>query len=123
MLVLSVIRGARRSSRHVRLLTHATAREADLFEAILIQLKNCVRYNRYVVTIHAEEEMDEDQLSMFDIECAILNGEIIERQRDSERTEWKYLIRGLSIDGQGVVVVAKMSPNDKMVIITVFKDE
>lgn len=94
-----------------------------MFEAILIHLKNCVRLNRYVVTIHAEEEMDEDHLSIFDIECAILNGEIIERQRDNERTEWKYLIRGLSIDGYGLIVVAKISPNDKMVIITVFKDE
>lgn len=67
--------------------------------------------------------MDEDQLSMFDVECAILAGEIIERQRDNEKAEWKYLIRGPSLDEHQIIVVVKMSPNDKMVIITVFKDE
>jgi len=60
---------------------------------------------------------------MFDIECAILAGEIIERQRDNEKTQWKYLIRGPSLDGHQIIVVVKMSPNEKMVIITVFRDE
>ncbi len=60
---------------------------------------------------------------MFDIECAILAGEIIERQRDNEKTQWKYLIRGPSLDEHQIIVVVKMSPNDKMVIITVFRDE
>jgi hypothetical protein len=94
-----------------------------LFEAILIQLKNCVRLNRYVVTTHADEEMDEDRLSMFDIECAILAGEIVEKQNDNARAEWKYLIRGPSLDGHRIIVAAKIGPNDNMVIITVFKDE
>ena len=94
-----------------------------MFELILIQLKEYVRQNRYVVTIHAAEEMDEDDLSIFDVERAILNGEIIERQRDKERSEWKYLVRGRSIDGNQIIVVTKLGPNDKMIIITVFKDE
>ncbi|MBV5347250.1 DUF4258 domain-containing protein [Lamprocystis purpurea] len=61
---------------------------------------------------------------MFDVECAILAGEIIERQRDNEKAEWKYLIRGPSLDEHQIIVVVKMSPNEKMVIIImVFKDE
>ncbi len=68
-------------------------------------------------------EIDEDDLSIFDIERVILNGEIIERQKDEERSEWKYLVRGRSIDGHQVIVVVKLGPNDKMIIITVFKDE
>jgi len=50
---------------------------------------------------------------MFDVECAILAGEIIERQRDNEKAEWKYLIRGPSLDEHQIFVVAKMSPNEK----------
>ena len=94
-----------------------------MFESIFIQLKKYVRQNRYVVTIHAAEEMDEDDLSIFDVERAILNGEIIERQKDQERSEWKYLVRGRSFDGKQIIVVTKIGPNDKMIIITVFKDE
>lgn len=39
---------------------------------------------------HGEEEMDEDGLSIFDVENAVLTGTIIERQRDNEKVEWKY---------------------------------
>ena len=34
------------------------------------------------MTLHAEEEMDDDGLSIFDVERALLTGEIIERQKD-----------------------------------------
>ena len=94
-----------------------------MFETILLQFRNCVRFNRYVVTTHAEEEMDEDRFSMFDIESIILSGEVVERQKDNETTEWKYLIRGQSLDERKAVVVTKMSPTGKMVIITVFEDD
>jgi len=102
---------------------HCFAESRRLYESILIQLKNYVRQNKYVVTTHAAEEIDEDDLSIFDIERVILNGEIIERQKDEERSEWKYLVRGHSIYEHQVIVVVKLGPNDKMIIITVFKDE
>jgi hypothetical protein len=94
-----------------------------LFESILVELRNSVRSNNYIVTIHAADEMDEDDLSIYDIERAILNGEILERQKDEERSEWKYLVRGNSLDDDPVIVVTKIGPNDKLIIITVFKDE
>ena len=50
-----------------------------LFQGILIKFKECIRENRYIVTLHGEEEMDEDELSIFDVERAILTGAIIER--------------------------------------------
>ena len=49
-----------------------------MFPVILKVFKECVRHNEYVVTLHADEEMDDDDLSIFDMERAILNGEIIE---------------------------------------------
>ncbi len=48
------------------------------------------------MTLHAEEEMDNDGLSIFDVERAILTGRIMERQKDVMTTEWKYLIRDLA---------------------------
>jgi len=34
------------------------------------------------MTLHAEEEMVDDKLSIFDVERTILTGKIIERQKD-----------------------------------------
>ncbi|MFQ5594791.1 MAG: DUF4258 domain-containing protein [Anaerolineae bacterium] len=82
-----------------------------------------VRTRQYVMTLHAEEEMDEDELSIFDVERGILTGEIIERQKDRETGEWKYLISGETLAGDEVVVVTKASPTGKLVIITVYLEE
>ena len=79
-----------------------------------------VRALQYVMTIHAEEEMDDDELSIFDIEHAILTGRIIERQKDTETGEWKYLVAGTSVEGNDVVVVSKLSSTDSLIIITVY---
>ena len=64
------------------------------------------------------DEMDEDVLSVFDVERAILTGEIMERQRDQATREWKYLVRGTAVDGRQIVVVSKLGPTDKLVVIT-----
>lgn len=62
-------------------------------------------------------------LSIFDVERTILTGDIIERQKDQEAGEWKYLIRGHVMDGSDCVVVCKFGATDKMVIITVYREE
>jgi hypothetical protein len=91
-----------------------------VFERILSRIREKVRALKYVMTIHAEEEMDGDGLSIFDVEQAILTGQIIERQKESETGEWKYLVRGQSVEGTDVVVVSKLSPTGKLIIITVY---
>ena len=72
------------------------------------------------MTLHAEEEMNDDGLTIFDVERCILTGEILERQKDKVTTEWKYRIRGETVNGGEVEVVAKLSPTGKLVIITVY---
>jgi hypothetical protein len=91
-----------------------------VFERILSRMREKVRALQYVMTLHAEEEMDGDGLSIFDVEQAILTGQIIERQKESETGEWKYQIRGQSVEGTDVVVVSKLSPTGKLIIITVY---
>ena len=51
---------------------------------ILAVFKDCVRNGRYVVTLHAEEEMNDDGLDVFDVENAVWTGKLIQRQRDRE---------------------------------------
>jgi hypothetical protein len=83
-------------------------------------MREKVRTRQYVVTVHAEEEMASDGLTIFDVERAILTGEIVERQKDSATGEWKYLIQGQDIGGDEVIAVAKLSVTGKLVIITVY---
>ncbi len=91
-----------------------------MFERILNRMREKIRSLQYVMTLHAEEEMNSDDLSIFDIEQAIMTGQITERQKDIETGEWKYLIRGKSIEDNDVVVVSKLSPMGKLIIITVY---
>jgi hypothetical protein len=58
--------------------------------------------------------------SIFDVEHAMLTGEIIERQKDQETDEWKYLIAGNTLADAPLIVVAKLALSGKLVIITVY---
>ena len=91
-----------------------------MFDSIMKRMREKIRTCQYVMTIHAEEEMDDDELSVFDVECCILTGKIIERQKDRVTNEWKYLVEGQSIAGGNLVVVNKFSPTGKLVVITVY---
>jgi hypothetical protein len=93
-----------------------------MHERILQRFRDSIRSLHYVVTLHAEEEMDEDGLSVFDLESAVLTGEIVERQRDRQTREWKYVVNGKGLDGATVGVVGKLSPTGCLVIITVYRD-
>ena len=74
------------------------------------------------MTIHAEEEKDNDNLTIYDIEHCILTGEIFERQKDKNTGEWKYRVNGKTLAGDKVEVIAKISLTDKLVIITVYSE-
>ncbi len=91
-----------------------------MYDRMLRQMRERIRTRQYVMTVHAEEEMDNDNLSIFDVERAILTGRIVERQQDRVTAEWKYLVEGETVSGDLVVVVAKLSVTGKLVIITVY---
>ncbi len=75
------------------------------------------------MTLHAEEEMDNDNLSIYDVERTILTGKIIEQQEDQRTGEWKYLVAGNAVDSRLVIVVTKLSVTSKLVIITVYLED
>lgn len=91
-----------------------------MFNRILKEMRDKIRERKYVMTIHGEEEMNNDCLSIYDVESGILTGKIVERQKDKVTDEWKYRIIGHTVDGSEVEVVAKLSPTGKLVIITVY---
>jgi len=91
-----------------------------LFKRALKRMLELIHQRSYVMTLHAEEEMSLDDLSVFDIERVILTGMIIERQRDTITLEWKYRVRGETLDGSTAECVVKMGPTGKLVFITVY---
>ncbi|MFQ6094177.1 MAG: DUF4258 domain-containing protein [bacterium] len=91
-----------------------------MFDRILRRIQEKVRTLEYVMAIHAEEEMDDDGLTIFDIEHVLLNGKIVERQKDHQTGEWKYLIEGRTLGSEIAIVVTKLTLTGKLVIITVY---
>jgi hypothetical protein len=92
-----------------------------VFERVVRRMRELVRTGRYVMTIHAEEEMTADGLTVFDVEHVILTGYVINRQRDRQTRAWKYVVQGSTLDDEEAVVVAKIGPTGKLVIITVYR--
>ena len=70
--------------------------------------------------MHADDELAADDLMVSDVENAILTGKILERQKDAERGEWKYRVRGTACDGAPMEVVVKISATGKMIVITAY---
>lgn len=94
-----------------------------MLEDIRDKMRQLVRSLDYVMTIHAEEEMENDNLSILDVENAILTGEIVEHQRDQSTGESKYLVSGQALDDAPVTVVAKLGLTGRLVFITVYRAE
>ena len=92
-----------------------------MFDRILKVMHDKIRKRNYIMSIQAEEEMGNDELTICDVECGILNGKILERQRDKDTAEWKYKVNGQTISGDEIEVIAKLSPTGKLVIITVYE--
>lgn len=91
-----------------------------MFDRILKQFQDLLLARRYVITLHAYDEMGADDFSVWDVESAFLNGTVEECQRDRQTAERKYRIAGTALDGRGIEVVAKLGPTGKLVIITVY---
>ncbi len=65
--------------------------------ATIHDLRQLIRSVNYVVSTHAAEELEDDQLTTFDLENIILTGAIVERQRDATSRETKYVVLGSTV--------------------------
>ena len=91
-----------------------------MFDRIRDRIRRLVLERRYVVTIHADDELNADALTVYDLERIVLTGKIVERQRDRETTESKYRIRGQTIDGSSAETVVKIAMAERVVFLTVY---
>ncbi len=93
-----------------------------MFQRFLTLFREKIRLRQYLVSIHADEEMKDDDLSIYDVENCILTGIITERQKTEMSGERKYVIRGHSFDDDVVFVVVKTRPVGKILIATVYRE-
>jgi hypothetical protein len=84
------------------------------------RIRELVRALDYVVSLHAAEELQDDNLSIVDLENIILTGEVVERQRDAKSREVKCVVRGDSLKGVAAGVVVKIGPTGKLFVVTVY---
>lgn len=91
-----------------------------MFERVLRRIREKIRKREYVMTLHAGEEMEADDLTVYDVERGILTGIILEGQRDRATAERKYRIRGRTLGEGDIEVIVKMGPTGKLVVITVY---
>lgn len=91
-----------------------------MFEGIMRRIRDKVRKKQYVVTLHADEEMNADGLTIFDVEEIVFTGKIGERQVDSVSGEFKYVVTGQTLAGFWASAVTKLSVTEKVVFITVY---
>ena len=86
----------------------------------ITRIRTLIRTLRYVVSLHAAEEMEDDEVTIIDLESIILAGRIIERQKEQETDETKIVIRGRTLDGRQAEAVVKVGLSGILYIITVY---
>ncbi len=90
-----------------------------MYPKVLERMRECVRQNQIITTIHALEEMNTDDLLKEDLEHCISHGQIVARQWDGDFLEYKYLVDGTALDGEEIEVVAKVR-GDTAIVITAY---
>lgn len=88
---------------------------------LLERIRSAILSGGYDLTRHAVDEMAEDGLTIFDIESAVLNGEIMKAETDDPRGP-RYTILGLAQDRRTEVgVVGRFTETGIYLIITVYE--
>jgi len=88
---------------------------------VIDRIRNAIRNGNYDITHHAVEEMAEDNLGIFDVESAILNGQIKKIEKEDSRGI-KYVIESLGMDQSiPVGVVGRFKETGIFLIITVYE--
>lgn len=86
----------------------------------ITRIRDLVRALKYVVSLHAAEELEDENLTILDLESIILTGRIVERQKDRETRETKVVIRGRTLDSREAEAVVKVGPTGALYVITVY---
>lgn len=88
--------------------------------ATISRFRHLIRTLNYVVSTHTAEELEDDDLSILDLENIILTGQIAARQRDAQTHEVKYVVSGATLGGSAAEAVVKVGPTGKLIVVTAY---
>jgi hypothetical protein len=83
------------------------------------EIRERIRTKNYEVTGHAEEEREDDDLSVADLRGAILTGRVVQTLIGDPRGN-RYVVRGKAQDGREIEVVCRFLASGKLRILTVY---
>jgi len=86
----------------------------------IVRVRDLVRSVNYVVSLHAAEELEDDNLTILDLENILLTGRIVERQKDRRTRETKTIIRGRILDDREGEAIVKVSLSGVLYVVTVY---
>ena len=85
------------------------------------RIRRAIREGRYEFTVHALEEMDDDDLDESDVRCGVLHGEISSELTDDPRGI-RFVVLGSTQDQTRLLeVVCRFLPSGLLRIITVYQ--
>jgi hypothetical protein len=87
-----------------------------MYPRILAKIRALVKQGDYILSIHAENELADDNLNEQDLEAAILNGTIIRRERDPIGRP-KYIVEGKTLEEKDLTAVVQLFQTRQLVII------
>ena len=73
-----------------------------------------------MVSLHAAEELEDDNLTILDLENIILTGRVVERQKDRQSHQTKIAIRGRTLDGREAEAVIKVGLTGALYVIAAY---
>jgi len=83
------------------------------------RIRRAIRKGRYEYTLHALEEMDDDDLTDRDVRWVLLNG-VIEAELTHDPRGTRFVVRGMLRDLMEVEVVCRFLMSGSLRIITVY---
>ena len=89
-------------------------------QSTIRQFRHLIRTLNYVISTHAAEELEDENLSILDLENIILTGRVKERQRDAQTREIKCIITGITLDGTAAEAVVKIGIIGRLIVITAY---
>lgn len=89
-------------------------------QATISHFRHLIRTLNYFVSTHAAEELEDDHLTILDLENIILTGQVAVRQRDSQTREIKYVVEGITLAGESAEAVVKVGFTGKLFVVTVY---
>ena len=86
------------------------------------RIREAINDQKYRISLHANEEMSEDDIEINDIESIVLTGKIARKFTHDPRGT-RYEIIGRTTDGRHGYVICRFLPSKVLLVVTAYVPE